>query len=382
MTISVLALALLAGCSSLPSAGPSRSEITAQAQPDAGGVSRFALVDIDDRVIAALAMTDDPTFGGYFGDYRPPSLYTIGVGDSLAVTIWEAGPGGLFSAPAIDGVSTGSRSAAIPEQQVGQDGSITIPYAGRISVVGKTTHQVEQEIVAALAGNAIRPQALVNVAGAVSNSATVLGEVGNSSRVPLSPRGDKVLDVLASAGGATAPVHESVIGLTRQNRTVYMPMQALLTQPQENVFVRPHDTITVVHRPRTFTAFGATGQNAIVPFDTAGITLEEAIAKVGGLLDQRADPRGVYLMRFEEAELVRRIAPPDTAVPETGMVRVVYQLDMDSANAIFLGRQFQIRDKDALYVANAPLTDIQKVLQLFNTVAQPAVTGAAVSRSF
>ena len=44
----------------------------------------------------------------------------------------------------------------------------------------------------------------------------------------------------------------------------------------------PGDIITVVRDPQTFTAFGGTGRNAQVPFDTAGITLEEAIALTVG----------------------------------------------------------------------------------------------------
>jgi polysaccharide export outer membrane protein len=368
---------LLAGCAALPGAGPLRMEIADQAQ--AGQVAEFVLVDIDERVVATLARHQDPTFHGRFGDRQPPSLYTIGVGDTVQVTIWEAGAGGLFSAPALNGVSAGSSSATIPPQQVGQDGAITIPYAGRIRVAGRTTADIEALIVERLTGRAIQPQALVSVAGSVSNAATVLGEVNAGARLPLSPRGDRVLDVVAAAGGVSAPVHETFISLTRGGRTVVMPMQALLTNPSENVYVRPQDTITVLRRPQTFTAFGATGTNAVVPFDAVGITLEEAIAKAGGLLDQRADPRGVYLLRFEDAAVVRELAPPDVALPDDGLVRVIYRLDMRDAGAIFLGRQFRIRDKDALYVANAPMADLQKLFGLFGTITQPVVTGVGVA---
>lgn len=337
------------------------------------------LVDVNEPALASLSKRREPTFGGRFGDYRPAGRYTIGVGDAIIVTIWEAGSGGLFSAPMLNGVSVGSRSTIVPEQQVGQDGSITIPYAGRILVRGLTSDQVEKVIVEKLTGSAIQPQALVSISRSISNAATVLGEVTNGARLPLSPRGDRVLDVIAAAGGARSPVHETFIGLSRGKQTVIMPMQTLLARPEENVYVRAQDTITLIRRPQTFTAFGATGRNNIVPFEAVGITLEEAVAKAGGLLDQRADPKGVYLLRFEDAHLAREIAPPGTIIPAGNRVPVIYRLDMRQATSIFLARQFQIRDKDALYVANAPAADLQKLFQVFGTLTSPVIQGVGVA---
>lgn len=371
---------LTAGCEALPAAGPLRSEITEQSQPVDASVP-FVLADVNEHVLSVLARRSEPTFGRSFGPSRQVSDYTIGVGDGIVVTLWEAGSGGLFSAPMLNGVSTGSRSTIVPEQQVGRDGSITIPYAGRIHVTGKTTAEVEKTIIAGLEGKAIQPQALVSVPRPVSNAATVLGEVTSGARLPLSPRGDRVLDVIATAGGVRSPIHETFIGLTRGKQTTEMPMQALLSRPDENVYVRPQDTITVIRRPQTFTAFGATGQNSIVPFDAVGITLEEAVAKAGGLRDERADPRGVYLLRFEDASLARAIASPDLVLPSHGLVRVVYRLDMRQASSIFLARQFKIRDKDALYVANAASMDVQKLLTLVNLVTSPVIQGAGVGNA-
>ena len=83
-----------------------------------------------------------------------------------------------------------------------------------------------------------------------------------------------------------------------------MPYNAILARPTENIFLRGGDTLTVVRQPQTFTVFGATGRNAVVPFEADIITLEEAVAKAGGLLDYRADPTGVFLFRYEPVGLV------------------------------------------------------------------------------
>jgi len=365
------------GCTILPSSGPSRTEIE-MAQPEDN--QRYLLVDVDDRTLSLLARERPATFGGSFGDYRPPSRYVVGVGDVLSVTIWEAAAGGLFSGPAIDRLGTGSRSAAIPEQQVAQDGSITVPYAGRIPVAGKTTAQIEETVVERLAGKAIEPQAVVVVSRSVSNAATVLGEATTGAIVPLSPRGDRVLDVIAAAGGIKVPAHEVFVRLSRGNRTVTQPMQRLLNNPKEDVYVRPQDKIVVLRDPQTYAMFGAAGRPTIIPFDAVGITLEEAVARAGGVLDNRADPSGVYLMRVEPVRFAQQLQPEAQPLESNGYVRVIYRWDMRNPNFIFLARSFDVRNKDAIYVANAPLADLQKIMAVFNAVAQPAISVMSVTQ--
>jgi polysaccharide export outer membrane protein len=134
-----------------------------------------------------------------------------------------------------------------------------------------------------LEGKAIQPQAVVTITKNYSNTATVGGEVAAGARVPLNPRGDRILDVIASAGGLRVGAHEAFVRLTRRMHTVSVAYNALLANPAENIYVLPGDVITVVRDPQTFTAFGATGRSEKVAFDTAGMTLEEAIAKAGGL---------------------------------------------------------------------------------------------------
>ncbi len=92
-----------------------------------------------------------------------------------------------------------------------------------------------------------------------------MGEVTGGARIPLSVRGDRLLDVIATAGGIKTAVHETTIQLTRDNRTASAPLQALLDDPRENVYARPGDVITVSRETRTFTVLGAAGQNAELP---------------------------------------------------------------------------------------------------------------------
>ncbi|WP_198162194.1 SLBB domain-containing protein, partial [Methylosinus sp. R-45379] len=250
--------------------------------------------------------------------------------------------------------------------------------AGRIQVAGRTQQEVEGVIIDRLRGKAIEPQALVNVSRNISNTATVTGEVTQGARVPLTLRGDRVMDVIAQAGGFRSPVHETFISLTRGDRTARAPIQALLANPRENIFVRPGDVLTVERTPQTFTVAGATGANAVVPFDARGITLEEAIGKAGGLADQRADPSGLFVLRYEPTAVIADYPTVSPLLASQRLIPVAYHLDMRNPASLFTARRFAMRDKDILYVSNAPVTEIAKAFQLVSMLTQPAIQGAAV----
>jgi polysaccharide biosynthesis/export protein len=368
--VAILGL-VVSACSTVPGNGPAgRDIVAAAADPNA----QFALVEINDPVLAEMARWPDTSLYAHFGDYRGPVLQRIGIGDAVGVTIWEAGAGGLFSSPALTAGTTGSRSAQIPPQVVAQDGSITVPYAGRVGVAGKTPHEVEQAIVERLQGKAIQPQALVTVAADVSNTATVTGEVVKGARVSLSGRGDRILDVIAEAGGVQSPIHDSFINLERGRTSVRVAMQRLIRDPRENIFVRPGDLLTVVNDPQTFTAAGATGANAVVPFDANGITLDQAIAKAGGLIDSSADPRNVFVLRFEPSAHVRNFPGVSPNLLQADVVPVAYHIDLRQPKALFAAKLFPIRNKDIVYVSDSPTWELQKLANLFSTLTTSATS--------
>lgn len=378
----------LAGCSALPDSGPSASDVAAR-QVDANQAPRYMVVDINPSTINVLKRRSFSSFYSAFGDHRISAESAIGVGDGVTVTIWEAGPGGLFSGTGssvttlVNSVSTGANSATIPQQIVGRDGSITVPYAGRVSVAGKTTRAVQNVIEQALEGKAIQPQVLVNVTQPVSASVSVNGEVVNGAQVPLSVKGYRVLDVIALAGGVKFPVNEDFVELSRGSRTARAPLITLVNNPHKNIYLRPGDTLTVVHDPQTFIAYGALGQNAEIPFQADGITLAQALSKAGGLQDSRSDPRGVFVFRNELASVARQFDPSNPLVHSGRLTPVVYRLRLDDPNSLFMEQSFQIANRDVIYVSNSPSTEVQKVFAIiaggFGTIGSAASIGQSVS---
>jgi polysaccharide export outer membrane protein len=364
----------LGGCAMLPTAGPTVRDI--EAQQSKSDPAQFALIDIDEKSLATLASIPVEGFKSRFNKYGPPPRPTIGIGDTVAVTIWEASAGGLFTSSAVDHVSTGSHSATLPDQVVDNDGTITVPFAGNVPVAGLAPAQAQRAIERRLADKAIDPQVIVRVVRGVANSVTVVGEVGSAGRVPLTIRGDRLLDAIAAAGGARPPVHEILVRLSRDGSTATIPMQTLVSEPDENIYAQPGDVLTLVREPKAFLVFGAAGSNAQVSFGKERLSLAEALAKAGGLQDARSDPAGVFLFRFERPEVARAlgraIARAEASAP------ILYRLDLRRAPSYFLAQRFAMEDKDIIYIANAQLTELQKFFELLNTITAPVITGIVV----
>ncbi|XOT95783.1 polysaccharide biosynthesis/export family protein, partial [Alcaligenes pakistanensis] len=94
-----------------------------------------------------------------------------------------------------------------PQQMVTPDGMISMPFAGRIAVKGRNTQQIEESIAKRLQGKANNPQVLVRVIQNNTSNVTVVGEVNQSTLMPLTPKGERLLDALAAGGGVKQAVN-------------------------------------------------------------------------------------------------------------------------------------------------------------------------------
>ncbi|MDH5537979.1 MAG: polysaccharide export protein, partial [Rhizobacter sp.] len=276
-----------------------------------------------------------------------------------------APPALLFSGAPLD-TRVGAKGGAttFADQMVSLEGSIDIPFAGTIVVVGMSPQQIGAEIAQRLVGRANRPQVLVRVTRNATANATVVGEVAQSVRMPLTAKGERLLDAIASAGGVRHPVDKLTVQITRGDLVLSLPLDQVIRSPRENVPLAPGDVVTVHFQPLSFTALGATGRNAEIAFEAQGISLAQALARAGGVQDARSDARGVFVFRFEDALGVtdeQRRAGPTT--PD-GKVPVVYRVDLTDPASFLVAQSFPMRNRDVVYVANAPSAELQKFLNI------------------
>ena len=363
--------AYLSGCSQMPTIGPSHQEIRdAAALP---GTRAVQIIDVDDTVARRLlAQRSQRLFSDSLGQ-APSADPGIGAGDSLEVNLWEAPPAALFGGGVVDLRAPGTvRATALPEQVVDREGSISVPFAGRIRAIGLTPQTLEAEIVRRLKGKANHPEAMVRVVRNASSTVTVVGEVTNSLRMPLTASGERVLDALAAAGGVRQPVSKMTLQVTRGSEFHALPLDTVIRDPRQNVPLRAGDVVTAIFQPLSFTALGASGKNEEINFEAQGISLAQALARTGGLVDARSDPQGVFIFRLEQPKALDWPRQPVATTPD-GLVPVVYRMDLKNPNSFFVMQSFAMNNKDVLYISNAPIAELQKFLNVVFSVAYPVL---------
>ncbi|KIP98149.1 sugar ABC transporter substrate-binding protein [Agrobacterium tumefaciens] len=370
-----LVLALLSGCTSTPSSGPTFRDIESGASLKVSskdsvnkvvGVD-YALIDLDQRVLNYFEEKGVTSLAGGFGGGRgsAPGI-PLGAGDVVQVAIFESQAGGLFIPS--DAGSRPGNFITLPEQTIDRNGQINVPYAGRIKVAGRSVDQVQSEIQDALANRAIEPQVVVTKVRNRSAQVAVVGDVNTPAKFELTEAGDRVLDAISQAGGLNAPGVETYITLQRGGRSATILYDHLINTPAENIYLAPNDTLIVNRERRTFIALGASGINGRLDFEDANLTLGEAMGKAGGLLDGRANPSQVLVYREVDRKSLSGLGI-DTAKFRGDSVPVIFRANVRDPSGFFAMQKFPMQDKDILYTTNSDSVELLKFLNVVNSVS-------------
>ncbi len=362
----------VASCSTLPRSGPAHQAIDKDAKtkfiaPNKSVGIDYALVDITKSVSSyfdySIINSLQKGFGGGKG---PPPQTPLGIGDVIAVTIFEAQTGGLFIPD--DAGSRPGNYITLPAQTIDRTGLISVPYAGSIRAAGRSVGEVQDDIQKRLANRAIEPQVVITTTLSRSTNISVLGDVNAPAQLSVSPAGERVLDVIARAGGLNASQYETYVTVERHGRKATILFRSLIDNPSENIYVHPEDVIYVNRERRTYLVFGATEQAGRIDFDDSNLTLGEAIAKTGGLLDGRADPAQVFLYRQVPRATLAKMGV-DLSHIAGDIVPTVFRANLRDPAIFFAIQQFKMMDKDIIYVSNANSVELTKFLDIVNNVS-------------
>ena len=311
--------------------------------------------------------------------------YKVGINDQLTIIVWDhpeltGGGTGIAAMPPLPtGASTGSSTGSGQTQgatatatgggsengltvRVANNGTIFFPRVGRVTVVGQTVEQIQQEITKGLSKTIRDPQIDVRVSGFNSQSVQVTGNVRNPASEAITELPLSVLDAINRAGGALADADLQDVGVTRNGKRYRVDVAALLEtgDPQENVLLQDGDIIDVPDRSnsRVF-VLGEVAKPTSLPMNRGKLTLADALTGAGSLDVATGDPHFIYVIRGADKTLT-----PD-----------VFRLDMTQVDALMLMTKFELQPKDVVYVQvsgaarfNRALAQITPTLQtLFYT---------------
>ena len=358
-----------------------------KAEQSAANSVGFRIVNLEPEVVAAINLAPAEDLRALSALGRPRRADSIGVGDLLSIAVFEVGTS-LFGAasggetasdtggtPATV-ITPGAARHTIPALQVDAAGDITFPYVGRVHAAGRTPAELGRVIVGGLKSKSTDPQVVVTISNNLSNTVFVSGDVEKPGRVPLTLGHERLLDVVALAGGSKKPDYDTYVQVTRGRSTSRILLQTLTQQPLQDITLIPGDRVQLTYKPRSFTAFGASQKVEQVPLNTANVTLAEGIARTGGPDNSRADANAVFLVRYESPAVARRLG---LEVQPAG-TPVMYRVDLLNPTNYFLTTRVNMRDQDVLLIASARTDQLYKLFGLVSTFFTPVLVGRSVSQ--
>ena len=352
----LLGVALLpSACGTLPGGAPVGRDIVRESeQPDAD----FALYPVTRAFLPSVAQW--PATGAYevlpwLPYSQGPKTQIIQPGDTLSIQVWDSNENSLLTAPQ-------QRVTQLQGMKVAQDGTIFMPYLGKVSVRNMTPDTAREELQKSL--ETIVPSAQVQLAveAGDQNVIELVSGVQRPGRYPVASRGVTILSVLAEGGGIPDGMRNPVVRLQRGGQSFASLAQDLYRNPARDILLRGGDRIMVESDPRNFIIMGAAGSERTVPFEKAHHTLMEALSMGGGLLDSRADLRAVLVLRKYPARAVRA----DGKGPDRE--QMIFTFDLSTGDGLFAARSFAIHPDDVVLATESPLPAASSLLGLVGTV--------------
>ncbi|EEW24761.1 polysaccharide biosynthesis/export family protein [Rhodobacter ferrooxidans] len=303
------------------------------------------IAQFDIRRLPSAGRTDLPSGNGW--------NYRVGVGDILDIVVWEHPE---LTMPAGEG-----RNPTESGLRVQSDGTFFYPYVGQIAAKGLTPETIRANLKLKLAEFIPDPQIEVRVVGFNSQSVSVTGEVATPNRQPLNAQQLTLLQAVDAAGGLTEAANPRGVTIRRGDRVFNVDLQAFLERGvgSNNPTLVNGDVVNV---PRAALAeafmLGQVVTPSTIDLTQEEVNLTQALTRVGGLQEGKADARGVFVFRATDGGIV------------------VYQLDASSPVAFLLGTKFSLLPQDVVYVTTAP---IQKWNQVIDSVL-PSVTAVRATQ--
>jgi len=338
---------LVAGCGDLPRGAAIQSEVLRGiGDPEAD----FVVYAVTRDTVHAISTWPNDT--GHH-DYSWPSqggarAAVISPGDVIDLTIWDSNDTSLLVGP-------GQRAVIMAGLTVSPSGSVFIPYVNNIRIAGQTPDAARATIQNRIASVSPSAQVQLNLTVGQGNSVDLVGGVGRPGSYPMQGGDMTVLSLIATGGGVSPALRNPRVGLIRGGNRYGIGYNHLTARPALNLRLRDGDKVFIEDDYRFFQALGAAGREELVYFDRDKITAREAIAMVGGLSEQRADPQGVLILRAYPPAAVGRSPHKD---------RVIFTIDLTTADGLFSADEFMISPGDLVLVTESPVNSAQTVFDL------------------
>ena len=344
LAMTLAALSALSACGRLPAGAPVTEDVTKQARNETADFAVYPVTRAFLPTVAQWPATGEVERLSWIGHSHGPRHQLIQPGDMLSVQIWDSSENSLLT-------SLEQRVAPLGDIEVASNGSIFVPYVGNISVIGMTPNLAREELQSALEAIVPSAQVQLSLTEGRSNSVDLVGGVTAPGPYPMPDRNYSVLSLIAAGGGVSPAIVNPQIRLIRGGSIYGTSVGNLLNKPQLDTLLRGGDRVFVESDSRYFLSFGASGEEDLHPFTKDSVSAMDAVSIMGGINERQADPQGLLILRDYDPSAVR----PGVRGPR--QTRVVFTIDLTSADGLFSARKFQVNPGDLVVATASPIND-------------------------
>lgn len=342
----VLTLTLTA-CGNLPRGAAIESEITRDAKDEDADFAVYAVTKEFLPKLENWPSTGEKHLEWISGS-RGSLAQVIRPGDTLDVLIWDSGENSLLTAP-------DQRVATLTDMRVSEAGSIFVPYVGKIKISGRTPDSARQLVQRKLEAIVPSAQVQLQMTEGRTNSIDLVGGVMTPGNIPMPDQNFSVLSAISAGGGVRDTLVNPQIKLVRGSKVYGTSVMRLFENPALDTRLHGGDKVIVEEDPRYFLSLGAADTESQFRFNRDKVSALDAMAIIGGVNDQRADPQGILVLREYPATALN--------VEERGpsQTRVVFTIDLTSSDGLFSARHFYISPGDLVLTTESPVTSARTI---------------------
>ena len=295
------------------------------------------------------------------------SAVVIGPGDILDISIVTTSESGFIDMTnsTLSPISTTS----LPQQEVGSDGMVSIPPIGRIKARGRSAQALENMLARRLGEVLVEPSIIVRIAERRSARVSVLGAVEEPGTYTINQTNMRLVEMIALAGGPEEDSRSENlrVSYSRRGQTGRAPLNRIYENPSLNILVQPGDVISIEPPQTRLTVLGAGGQNTTLKYDEPQLSLADALGRGGGLINRRADRKGVFIYREVSIEAAKSFGV-DVSMFDGPLVPTIFNLDMSQPQSLFAAKDFYMAEDDIIYISDSVNEEIQSVYDIIRPV--------------
>lgn len=335
---------LAAGCGRLPSSAPVSEEVIAQAGEENADFALYSVTRAFLPTVAQWPPTGKQENLRWIGASAGAKTQIIQPGDTLNIQIWDSSENSLLT-------GLDQRVAQLGAVEVAANGTVFLPYVGKVNVNGLTPDLAREELQTNLEAIVPSAQVQLNMVEGRNNSVDLVSGVAQPGTYPMPNRNYTVLGLISAGGGISPNLNNPQIRLMRGSSIYGTSVDRLLDNPRLDTLLRGGDRVFVEEDERYFLSFGAAGREDLHIFTKDEMSAMDAVSVMGGIDGRTADPQGLLILREYSTAAV---SPGQRGPRQT---RVVFSVDLTSTDGLFSARKFQINPNDLIVATESPIND-------------------------